>query len=76
MTMTKWGIAGTGMIAKAFAEAIKETDSALHAVASSSGRSKNDIYPQLMVIYVVIQRSKFKNAILVYLGLLTSFYKR
>ena len=38
--MTKWGIAGTGMIAKAFAEAIKETDSALHAVASSSGRSK------------------------------------
>ena len=38
--MTKWGIAGTGMIAKSFAEALKETDSVLHAVASTSGRSE------------------------------------
>jgi len=38
--MINWGIVGTGSIAKTFAAAISETDSTLHAVASSSGRAK------------------------------------
>ena len=38
--MINWGIVGTGSIAKTFAGAISETDSTLHAVASSSGRAE------------------------------------
>jgi len=38
--MINWGIVGTGSIAKTFAAAISETDSTLHAVASSSGRAE------------------------------------
>ena len=36
MKIIKWGILGTGSIAKAFADALKETDGELVAVASST----------------------------------------
>ena len=36
MKPIKWGILGTGSIAKAFAEALKETDGELIAVASNT----------------------------------------
>ena len=38
MKQIKWGILGTGSIAKAFAEALKETDGELLAVASANGQ--------------------------------------
>ena len=43
MKQIKWGILGTGSIAKAFAEALKETDGELLAVASSIPRSSSAI---------------------------------
>ena len=36
MKIIKWGILGTGSIAKAFADALKETEGELVAVASST----------------------------------------
>jgi len=36
MTAIRWGILGTGAIAKAFAEAIQETEGDLIAVASNT----------------------------------------
>ena len=36
MTVIRWGILGTGAIAKAFAEAIQETEGDLIAVASNT----------------------------------------
>ena len=42
MKQIKWGILGTGSIAKAFAEALKETDGELLAVASAIGQRAID----------------------------------
>ena len=42
MKQIKWGILGTGSIAKAFAEALKETDGELLAVASANGQRAID----------------------------------
>ena len=43
MKQIKWGILGTGSIAKAFAEALKETDGELLAVASANGQRAIDL---------------------------------
>ena len=42
MTSIKWGILGTGSIAKAFADALQETEGELVAVASQSLKRAED----------------------------------
>ena len=54
MESIRWGILGTGAIAKAFAEALKETEGKLVAVASNTeSRAKEfcDVY-DLSLIHI------------------------